>query len=79
MDTMYRKLVVVATRAGCLLYRLVSLALLRDSEGDERNFSHKFSQLHRACCFDYFFNIPTHAPTIYTLKSTKFTFLNILV
>jgi hypothetical protein len=24
-------------------------------------------------CFDYFFNIPTHAPIIYTLKSTKFT------
>jgi len=32
-----------------------------------------FSLLHRARCFDYFFNIPTHAPTIYTLKSTKFT------
>jgi len=33
----------------------------------------QFSLLHRACCFDYFFNIPTHAPIIYTLKSTKFT------
>jgi hypothetical protein len=22
---------------------------------------------------DYFFNIPTHTPIIYTLKSTKFT------
>jgi len=29
--------------------------------------------LHRACCFDYFFNIPTHASIIYTLKSAKFT------
>ena len=36
----------------------------------QRNF---FSLLHRACCFDPFFNIPTHAPTIYKLKSTKFT------
>ena len=32
-----------------------------------------FLLLHRACCFDYFFNIPTHSPIIYTLKSTKFT------
>jgi hypothetical protein len=32
-----------------------------------------FSLLHRACCFDYFFNIPTHPPIIYTLRSTKFT------
>jgi len=32
-----------------------------------------FSLLHRACCFDYFFIIPTHALTIYTLKSSKFT------
>jgi hypothetical protein len=31
-----------------------------------------FSLLRRACCFDYF-NIPTCAPVIYTLKSTKFT------
>jgi len=23
--------------------------------------------------FDYFFNIPTHVPITYTLKSTKFT------
>jgi len=32
-----------------------------------------FSLLHRACCFEYFFNIPTHALIINTLKSTKFT------
>jgi len=32
-----------------------------------------FSLLHRPCCFDYFFNITTHAPIIYTLKHTKFT------
>ena len=32
-----------------------------------------FPLLHRVCCFDYFFNIPTHALIIYTLKSTKFT------
>jgi len=32
-----------------------------------------FSLLHRACCFDYFFNIPTRAPIIYTLKNTKLT------
>jgi len=30
-----------------------------------------FTLLHRACCFNYFFNIPTNAHTIYTLKSTK--------
>jgi len=30
-----------------------------------------FSLLHRACCFNYFFNIPTNAHNIYTLKSTK--------
>jgi hypothetical protein len=34
-----------------------------------KNFLFIFSLLHRACCFDYFFNIPTHAPIIYTLKS----------
>jgi hypothetical protein len=33
-----------------------------------------FSLLHHACCFSYFFNIPTHAHTIYTLKSTKIHF-----
>ena len=33
----------------------------------------RFSLLHRACCFDYFFNIPTHALIIYTLRSTKLT------
>jgi hypothetical protein len=32
-----------------------------------------FSLLHRACCFDYFFNIPTHAPITYTLQSTTYT------
>jgi hypothetical protein len=33
----------------------------------------RFSLLHRACCFDYFSNIPNHALIIYTLISTKFT------
>ena len=28
---------------------------------------HEFSLLHRACCFDYFFNIPAHAHALYTL------------
>ena len=32
-----------------------------------------FSLLHRGCCFNYLFNIPTHAHTIYTLKALKFT------
>jgi len=27
--------------------------------------------LYRACCFNYFFNIPTHVHTIYILTSTK--------
>jgi hypothetical protein len=35
------------------------------------NYYGRFSLLHRACCFDYFFNIPTHVPIIYTLKSTN--------
>jgi hypothetical protein len=29
--------------------------------------AHKFLPLHRACCFNYSSNIPTHAHTIYTL------------
>jgi hypothetical protein len=36
----------------------------------------RFSLLYRACCFNYFFNIPNHAPTIYTLKSTKIRIKN---
>jgi hypothetical protein len=35
----------------------------------EPNVWNRFSLLHRACCFDYCFNIPTHAPIIYNLKS----------
>jgi hypothetical protein len=27
--------------------------------------------LHHACCFNYFFNIPTNARNIYASKSTK--------
>jgi hypothetical protein len=33
--------------------------------------STQFSLLYCACWFSCFFNIPTHAHTIYTLKSTK--------
>jgi hypothetical protein len=32
-----------------------------------------FLLLHRSCCFNYLFNIPAHAHTIYTLKALKFT------
>jgi len=35
------------------------------------NYQQNFSLLHRACRFNYFFNIPTNAHNIYTLKSTK--------
>jgi hypothetical protein len=35
------------------------------------NISYWFSMLHRACCFNYFFNIPTISHNMYTSKSTK--------
>jgi hypothetical protein len=34
-------------------------------------FFYCFSLLHRACCFNYFFDIPTYAHNIYTSESTK--------
>jgi hypothetical protein len=40
---------------------------------------YRFSLLHRACCFHYFFNIPTYAPIVYTLNSIKFTLTLILL
>jgi len=35
------------------------------------SFSLLFSLFHCACCFNYFFTIPTNAHNIHTLKSTK--------
>jgi hypothetical protein len=59
-----------------VFFSIVCLNTVRVRQSGTPHFKNNyqfFLLLHRAYCFDYFFNIPTHAPIIYTLKNTKFT------
>jgi hypothetical protein len=52
--------------------KLFSKGQSREKDGWRNWDKHRRSSLlHRACCFNYFFNITNHAHTIYTLKSTN--------